>query len=91
MVKDKGPTIMAVGAHHDDNELVAGTLALHKRAGWRVVSVVMSDGMYIAGKAAKEHITIRDKESLRAAELLGAECVFLHFLLLYVCDEHWLI
>lgn len=78
MLKNKAPTIMAVGAHHDDNELVAGTLALHKKAGWRVVSVVMCDGMYVAGKAAKEHIAIRDKESLKAAELLGAECVFLH-------------
>ena len=78
MVRDQGPTIMAVGAHHDDNELVAGTLALHKKLGWRVVSVVMSDGMYIAGKAAKDHIPIREKESLKAGELLGAECVFLH-------------
>ena len=78
MVRAKAPTIMAVGAHHDDNELVAGTLSLHKKAGWRVVSVVMSDGMYVAGKAAKEHIAIREKESLKAAELLGAECVFLH-------------
>ena len=78
MARNEAPTIMAVGAHHDDNELVAGTLALHKKAGWRVVSVVMSDGMYVAGKAAKEHIAIRDKESLRAAELLGAQSVFLH-------------
>ena len=79
MAENERPTIMAVGAHHDDNELVAGTLALHKKGGWRVILVVMSDGMYIAGKAAKEHVAIRDKESLGAAELLGAECVFLHF------------
>jgi len=78
MVKDKSPTIMVVGAHHDDNELVAGTLALHKKAGWKVVSVVMTDGMYVADKAAKEHIAIREKESVKAAELLGVECVFLH-------------
>ena len=69
-------TIMAIGAHHDDNELSAGTLALHKEAGWRVISVVMADGLSIAGKVAQEHATIRDNESLEAAKMLGMECVF---------------
>ncbi len=73
-----GPkTIMAIGAHHDDNELIAGTLARHKEAGWRVISVVMTDGMYIAGKVAYEHAKIRENESLEAAKILGMECVFL--------------
>ncbi len=72
-------TIMVVGAHHDDNELVAGTLAHHKKAGWRVVSVVMTNGVYIAGKVSKEHTAIRESESCAAAELLGIECVFMRF------------
>ena len=70
-------TIMAVGAHHDDNELIAGTLALHKEAGWRVISVVMINGLYIADKAAPEHAKIRENESLEAAKILDMECVFL--------------
>ena len=70
-------TIMVVGAHHDDNELIAGTLARHKEAGWKVISVVMTDGWYIAGKVAKEHSKIRENESLAAAKILGMECVFL--------------
>jgi len=79
MSSDKQKTIMSVGAHHDDNELVGGTLAKHKQAGWRVVTVVMTDGMYIGGKASKEHIPIRDAESQSAADMLGAEYVCLHF------------
>ena len=71
-------TIMAVGAHHDDNELIAGTLALHKEAGWRVISVVMTEGVYIAGKVAPEHAKIRSNESLEAAKILEMECVFLN-------------
>ena len=70
-------TIMAVSAHHDDNELIAGTLARHKEVGWRIVSVVMTDGMYIAGKVAQEHAKIRENESIKAAEMLDMECVFL--------------
>jgi LmbE family N-acetylglucosaminyl deacetylase len=68
---------MAVGAHHDDNELVAGTLARHKQAGWRVISVVMTDGRAVAGKISDENIAVRDNESLAAAALLGMEPVFL--------------
>jgi N-acetylglucosamine malate deacetylase 1 len=72
-------TIMAVGAHHDDNELVAGTLARHREAGWRVVSVVMTNGVYIAGKVSESHVAIRENESREAAKLLGSVCVFLRF------------
>ena len=77
-MSDRSATIMAVGAHHDDNEVFAGTLARHKNAEWNVVSVVMTDGVYIAGKALKEHIHIREDESRKAAEMLMMECVFLH-------------
>ena len=72
-------TIMAVGAHHDDNELVAGTLALHKQAGWRVVSVVMTNGVWIKGACSAEHIPIREAESRAAAGMLGMETEFLRF------------
>lgn len=78
-MQNKQATILAVGAHHDDNEMVAGTLARHKAAGWRIVSVVMTDGRYIDGKAAEEHVAVRDAESRAAAELLGMETVFLRF------------
>jgi LmbE family N-acetylglucosaminyl deacetylase len=70
---------MAVGAHHDDNDFIAGTLMRHRQAGWRVVSVVMTDGTYGASGASADNIPIREGESLAAAKLLGAECVFLHF------------
>lgn len=71
--------MMVVGAHHDDNELVGGTMLLHKQQGWRVVSVVMTDGKYANGKACDSNITVRDQESREAMEVLGAEPVFLRF------------
>ena len=71
--------VMAVGAHHDDNELVAGTLARLRDAGWRLLSVVMTDGVWIHGKVAPEHVAIRERESRAAARLLGMECAFLRF------------
>ncbi len=79
MSEEFAGTIMAVGAHHDDNELIAGTLALHKRAGWRVVSVVMTNGVWINGKCSETNIPIREGESRAAAELLGMETEFLRF------------
>ncbi len=73
-------TLMLVGAHHDDNEgLSGGTIARHKEAGWRVVSVVMTNGRWIRGTYSDEHIEIRNQESREAAELLGMETVFMRF------------
>jgi N-acetylglucosamine malate deacetylase 1 len=72
-------TVLVIGAHHDDNELVGGTLIKYVKAGWRVVSVVMTDGKFSDGKASDKNIAIREKESLAAAKVLGIECVFLHF------------
>jgi N-acetylglucosamine malate deacetylase 1 len=72
-------TLMSVGAHHDDNEVFAGTLIHYRRAGWRIVNVVMTNGVYIAGRVADEHVAIRERESTRAAEMVGAETVFLRF------------
>ncbi|KKR04699.1 MAG: hypothetical protein UT30_C0004G0012 [Candidatus Uhrbacteria bacterium GW2011_GWF2_39_13] len=77
-MKNIASAIMAIGAHHDDNELVAGALAKHKNAGWHVVSVVMTDGRYALGKSSEENIQLREKESLDAAALLGMECEFMH-------------
>ena len=71
------PVIMAVGAHHDDNELLAGTLARHQQAGWNIVSVVMTNGRFSLQQVSDQVIAIRDAESRAAAELLGMECVFL--------------
>lgn len=79
METTQAPTIMAVGAHHDDNELAAGTLAHHKEAGWRVVSVVLTNGTMIGGAAAPHHCAIREGESLAAAALFGMEAEFLRF------------
>ncbi len=70
-------TILAIGAHHDDNEQFAGTLAHYKQAGWNIVSVVMCNGMYSAGQASEATIPVRDAESLAAAKLLGMTTVFL--------------
>lgn len=80
MIGSSVKTLMVVGAHHDDNEgLVGGTIARHKKAGWRVVSVVMTEGRWIRGMMSDEHIEIRNQESCEAARLLGMETVFMGF------------
>ena len=66
---DAPDTIMFVGAHHDDNELMAGTMALHLEAGWRVVSVVVTNGRWGRGTVCDENIEIRNDESRAAAKL----------------------
>ena len=60
-----GKTVLAVGAHADDVELaVGGTIARLRRAGARVVMVVVSlPGDY----------TLRMREAKAAAEILGCE------------------
>ncbi len=73
-------TLMLVGAHHDDNELMAGTIAKHRKAGWRVVSVVMTDGRHAGGTVSEQNVIIRDQESRDAAKLLDMEAVFMRFL-----------
>lgn len=60
-----GRTVLAVGAHGDDVELaVGGTMAKLRRAGARVVMVVVS----LPGDYALRH-----GEARRAAEILGCE------------------
>ena len=60
-----GKTVLAVGAHGDDVELaVGGSMAKLRRAGARVVMVVISlPGDY----------ELRQREARRAAEILGCE------------------
>jgi len=77
MAEEKNRTVMAVGVHHDDNEVIAGTLKKYKLAGWRVVSVVVMDCKSMEGRISAEHTKIREAESLAAAELLGIGCEFL--------------
>ncbi len=72
-------TLMLVGAHHDDNELMAGTVARHRDAGWCVVSVVMTNGRCTPDGVSEENIERRNDESRAAAKLLGMESVFLGF------------
>ena len=60
-----GKTVLAVGAHADDIELaVGGTIARLRRAGARVVMVVLS----LPGDAK-----VRRREAERAADILGCE------------------
>jgi len=64
---------MMVGAHHDDNELMAGTIARQVADGWRVISVVAT------GAQGSDNSPVREAESLAAAKLLQMECVFLRY------------
>ena len=60
-----GKTVLAIGAHADDVELaVGGTIARLRRAGTRVVMVVLS----LPGDAK-----VRRREAEKAAEILGCE------------------
>jgi len=70
---------MVIGAHHDDNELNAGTMAIHRLAGWSIVSVVATDGRFASSNVDESNIKMRESESLAAAKILGATCEFLRF------------
>jgi len=71
--------VLAVGAHPDDLEILCGgTLARCVRRGDRVTMLVMTDGS--AGHAeipATELAAIREREARAAAEVIGAEFVWL--------------
>ncbi len=77
--KKSGRSAVVVGAHHDDNELIAGTLWKLRNQGWRIVSIVLTNGIWIRGNVAEQHVAIRERESRSAARLVGMECVFLRF------------
>jgi LmbE family N-acetylglucosaminyl deacetylase len=73
-------TLMLVGAHHDDNEgNAAGLMVRHRKAGWRVVSVVMTNGRWSRGAMSDETIAVRNQESIDAAAVLDVETVFMGY------------
>lgn len=73
--------ILAVGAHPDDLEILcAGTLARYARQGHQVVMCVATDGA--AGHMIikpPELAQIREREARAAAEVIGAEFIWLGF------------
>lgn len=76
-------TAMFIFAHPDDIEFgVAGTAAKWARAGGRVVYVVITDGnvgSHEEGMTAEKLAGIRRAEQTAAAEVVGAECVYLGY------------
>ena len=76
-------TAMFIFAHPDDIEFgVAGTAAKWARGGSRVIYVVITDGnvgSHEAGMTAEKLAEIRRAEQTAAADIAGAECVFLGY------------
>jgi LmbE family N-acetylglucosaminyl deacetylase len=66
--------VLAVGAHPDDVEFGAGgTLLKHRASGHEIHVIVLTSGE-LGGSDSGE----REREALRAAELLGASLTFCH-------------
>jgi len=78
--------VLAIGAHPDDLEiLAAGTLALYARAGHDVTMAVATNGNVGHPTLGREEIAeIRHREARAAADLIGAELVWMDF------DDEWL-
>jgi len=74
-------TVMAVGAHPDDIEILcAGTLAKYANQGSRVVMACITNGnMGHAVIPPAELAQIREKEMRESAKVIGAEVVWLGF------------
>ncbi len=76
-------TAMFIFAHPDDIEFgVAGTAALWARGGCRVIYVVITDGnvgSHEEGMTAAKLAEIRRAEQTAAAEVAGAECIYLGY------------
>ncbi len=74
--------ILAVGAHPDDLEILcAGTLAKYRARGDSVIMCHASNGDKGHFVIMPDELTqIRAQEACDAAEVIGAECVALHFL-----------
>jgi LmbE family N-acetylglucosaminyl deacetylase len=70
----KRRTVLAIGAHPDDLEvLCGGTLALYSRHGWRVVMYHVTDGSKGGLDKAPERIREeRSREAIDAAGVIGA-------------------
>jgi LmbE family N-acetylglucosaminyl deacetylase len=67
-------TVLAIGAHPDDIELLAaGTVVLLKNKGWNVHLATMTDGGKGSVELSSEEIgAIRKKEAAASASLVGA-------------------
>ncbi|MCL4804885.1 MAG: PIG-L family deacetylase [Anaerolineae bacterium] len=76
-------TAMFIFAHPDDIEFgVAGTAAKWTRAGSRVIYVVITDGnvgSHEDGMTPEKLAEIRRAEQTSAADVAGAECIFLGY------------
>ena len=76
-------TAMFIFAHPDDIEFgVAGTAALWARGGCRVIYVVITDGnvgSHEDGMTPERLAEIRRAEQTAAAEVAGAECIYLGY------------
>lgn len=74
---------MFIFAHPDDIEFgVAGTAAVWARAGTEIIYVVITDGnvgSHDAEMTAERLAQIRRAEQTAAAEVVGAECIFLGY------------
>lgn len=77
------PTAMFIFAHPDDIEFgVAGTAARWSKAGSRIIYVLITDGnvgSHEDGMSAARLAEIRRAEQKAAADVVGAECVFLGY------------
>ena len=85
-----GKTVMFFGAHADDMEVrAAGTMRKYVESGYRAVSVMMTNnlvGAYV-DEVTDQYFTtgpaetseIRHREARQAADILGAELLFLDF------------
>lgn len=70
--------VLAIGAHADDNEsFCAGTLAKHSRRGDKVFMCVVTDGSGNPNGDPAEIARIRKTEAQSAANLIGAELIWL--------------
>ena len=78
--------ILAIGAHPDDLELLAGgTLALYAGAGHDVTMAIATNGNVGHPTLAPQQIAeIRHVEARRAADVIGAKLVWMDF------DDEWL-
>jgi LmbE family N-acetylglucosaminyl deacetylase len=71
----ESPTVLALGAHPDDVELLCGgTLALLKAKGWTIVMATMTAGDLGSATLARDAIArLRRQEARNAARVLGAQ------------------
>lgn len=73
--------ILCIGAHPDDNEILAGgTLAGCVKRGDKVFSMIMTDGCYGHAVIEPDELrSIRKSEAGKAAEAIGAELIWMGY------------